>query len=99
LQSALEERIRKAGYKPALRFGCGSTALYYYLCKSCFPAQTSGGTALAVAQISKPAVSPISKSAGRATALRLRVLKPAIQQTWESALLWLRLRRAVQYPG
>jgi hypothetical protein len=39
-----------------------------------------------VAQVSKPAVSPISKSAGRARSNDLRVWKPAIQQTWKSAL-------------
>ena len=39
-----------------------------------------------VAQVSKPAVSPISKSAVRATSCALRVWKPAIQQTWKSAL-------------
>ena len=39
-----------------------------------------------VAQVSKPAVSPISKSAGRATSRGQRVWKPAIQQTWKSAL-------------
>ena len=49
-----------------------------------------------VAQVSKPAVSPISKSAARAsfetrpTATATRVWKPAIQQTWKSALHWLR---------
>src|ERR1700689_4753092 len=45
-----------------------------------------------VAQVSKPAVSPISKSAGRDNFKRdgladgARVWKPAIQQTWKSAL-------------
>ncbi len=48
-----------------------------------------------VAQVSQPAVSPISKSAWRGKAQGWRVGKPAIQQTWKSALLWLRLRRAV----
>ena len=40
----------------------------------------------AVAQVSKPAVSPISKSAGRWTSCAGPVWKPAIQQTWKSAL-------------
>src|SRR5205823_6873292 len=44
-------------------------------------------------QVSKPAVSPISQSAGRCCAWR--VWKPATQQTWKSALLRLRLRCAV----
>jgi hypothetical protein len=44
-----------------------------------------------VAQVSKPAVSPISKSAWRAMSCGLRVWKPAIQQTWKSALQALRL--------
>jgi hypothetical protein len=45
-----------------------------------------------VAQVSKPAVSPISKSAGRRNVERVEILtgrqvwKPAIQQTWKSAL-------------
>jgi len=49
-----------------------------------------------VAQVSKPAVSPISKSAGRGRhlrrcSMRLRVWKPAIQQVWKPALqLWPR---------
>ncbi len=49
-----------------------------------------------VAQVSKPAVSPISKSAARAsfearpTANAARVWKPATQQTWKSALHGLR---------
>jgi hypothetical protein len=37
-----------------------------------------------VAQVSKPAVSPISKSAWGARSCGLRVWKPAIQQTWKS---------------
>jgi hypothetical protein len=51
-----------------------------------------GSTNIAVAQVSKPAVSPISKSAGRRYFERVgladgtRVWKPAIQQTWKSAL-------------
>jgi hypothetical protein len=50
-----------------------------------------------VAQVSKPAVSPISKSAWRVDSEHvelaggLRVWKPAIQQTWKSALQALRL--------
>ena len=40
-----------------------------------------------VAQVSKPAVSPISKSAGRTKFCSLPAWKPAIQQTWKSALL------------
>jgi hypothetical protein len=48
-----------------------------------------------VAQVSKPAVSPTSKSAERPPSCHLRVWKPATQQTWKSALLGLRLRRAV----
>ncbi len=44
----------------------------------------------AVAQVSKPAVSPTSKSAGRPNLDALRVWKPALQQTWKSALRhWL----------
>jgi len=39
-----------------------------------------------VAQVSQPAVSPISKSARRDKPDGTRVLKPAIQQTWKSAL-------------
>ena len=39
-----------------------------------------------VAQVSKPAVSPISKSADRPSAEDLRVWKPTIQQTGKSAL-------------
>jgi prepilin-type N-terminal cleavage/methylation domain-containing protein len=39
-----------------------------------------------VAQVSKPAVSPISKSASRARTRSPRVWKPATQQTWKSAL-------------
>jgi len=42
--------------------------------------------ATGVAQVSKPAVSPISKSAGREMTNGPRVWKPAIQQTWKSAL-------------
>jgi hypothetical protein len=48
-----------------------------------------------VAQVSKPAVSPTSLSAERPQSCNLRVWKPATQQTWKSALLGLRLRRAV----
>jgi hypothetical protein len=44
-----------------------------------------------VAQVSKPAVSPISKSAGAQTYQRSQVWKLAIQQTWKSALLLSRL--------
>ena len=47
-----------------------------------------------VAQVSKPAASPTSKSAERPQSCNLRVWKPATQQTWTSALLGLRLRRA-----
>src|SRR2546429_561663 len=39
-----------------------------------------------VAQVSKPAVSPISKSAARAMSRGPRVWKPAIRQTGKSAL-------------
>src|SRR5258705_7488147 len=39
-----------------------------------------------VAQVSKPAVSPTSKSAGRAKCSGPQVWKPATQQTWKSAL-------------
>jgi hypothetical protein len=39
-----------------------------------------------VAQVSKPAVSPTSKSAGSRDSNGLQVWKPAIQQTWKSAL-------------
>src|SRR5580700_6927141 len=46
-----------------------------------------------VAQVSKPAVSPISKSAARATLCAGRLWKPAIQQTWKSALRILRRQR------
>ena len=42
-----------------------------------------------VAQISKPAVSPISKSASRTTSYGRQVWKPAIQQTWKPALHFL----------
>jgi len=42
--------------------------------------------AISVAQVSKPAVSPISKSAARDVAGGSRVWKPATQQTWKSAL-------------
>ena len=41
-----------------------------------------------VAQVSKPAVSPISKSAGLSRLCDLRVGKPAILQTWKSAPRW-----------
>src|SRR5437660_1460001 len=44
-----------------------------------------------VAQVSKPAVSPISKSAARVMSCGSRVWKPAIQQTGKSALRALRL--------
>lgn len=44
-----------------------------------------------VAQVSKPAVSPTSKSAGRARSCGLRVWKPTTQQTLKSALLRLGL--------
>jgi hypothetical protein len=47
-----------------------------------------------VAQVSKPAVSPTSKSAECPKSCNLRVWKPATQQTWKSALLGLRLGRA-----
>jgi len=40
-----------------------------------------------VAQVSKPAVSPISKSARRPNAHGSQVWKAAIQQTWKSAPL------------
>jgi hypothetical protein len=40
-----------------------------------------------VAQVSQPAVSPISKSAGRTTSFWARAWKPATQQTRKSALL------------
>ncbi|HEY9173819.1 MAG TPA: DNA polymerase IV, partial [Verrucomicrobiae bacterium] len=40
-----------------------------------------------VAQVPKPAVSPISKSADCTTTHNPQVLKPAMQQTWKSALL------------
>jgi hypothetical protein len=43
-------------------------------------------TSLLVAQVSKPAVSPTSKSARRWALHSLRVWKPAIRQTWKSAL-------------
>jgi type II secretory pathway pseudopilin PulG len=39
-----------------------------------------------VAQVSKPAVTPISKSANRGFSLSLRAWKPATRQTWKSAL-------------
>jgi hypothetical protein len=39
-----------------------------------------------VAQVSKPAVSPTSKSAGYESAYGLRVWKPATQQVWKPAL-------------
>ena len=51
----------------------------------------------AVAQVSKPAVSPTSKSAVRRSLDGLRIGKSATQQTWKSALLWLRLCRAALY--
>src|SRR5213080_1686385 len=44
-----------------------------------------------VAQVSKPAVSPISKSATRVMSRGSRVWKPATQQTGKSALRALRL--------
>ena len=40
-----------------------------------------------VAQVSKPAVSPIFKSADRPATQGTQVWKPAIQQTWKSAPL------------
>ena len=49
----------------------------------------------AVAQVSKPAVSPTSKSAGRWSLDGLRIWKSATQQTCKSALLWLRQCRAL----
>src|SRR6185436_12137557 len=52
-----------------------------------------------VAQVSKPAVSPTSKSAARWSSDGLRIGKSATQQTWKSALLWLRLCRAALYRG
>ena len=51
----------------------------------------------AVAQVSKPAVSPTSKSAAPWRLDGLRIWKSATQQTWKSALLWLRPCRAVVY--
>lgn len=45
-----------------------------------------------VAQVSKPAVSPVSKSAGATFLRALRIWESAIQQTWKSALP---LRRTV----
>ena len=51
-----------------------------------------------VAQVSKPAVSPISKSAGRANSNGARVWKPAIQQTWKSALLCSSIRAGSSLP-
>jgi len=48
-----------------------------------------------VAQVSKPAVSPTSKSARHSLSCGAQVWKPAIQQTWKSALLGLRLPCAV----
>jgi hypothetical protein len=50
---------------------------------------------LFVAQVSKPAVSPISKSAELAN--RLRVWKLAIQQTWK--LFLFGMVPAVSVPG
>ena len=47
-----------------------------------------------VAQVSKPAVSPTSKSATLWSLDGLRIWKSTTQQTWKSALHWLRLRRA-----
>ena len=41
-----------------------------------------------VAQVSKPAVSPISKSAGLSMSRDLWAWKPATQQTWKSAPRW-----------
>jgi len=49
----------------------------------------SGETCRLVAQVSKPAVSPTSKSAGCWKTHGPRVWKPATQQTWKSALRWL----------
>ena len=42
-----------------------------------------------VAQVSKPAVSPISKSANRTTSCNPPISKPATQQTWKSALRFI----------
>lgn len=53
-------------------------------CEDFSAAQRSVG--LAVAQVSQPAVSPISKSAWRGRSHGRRVGKPAIRQTWQSAL-------------
>jgi hypothetical protein len=41
LQSALDERTHQAGYKPALRFGCGFAALWLFaiLCGKNSPRQ------------------------------------------------------------
>ena len=47
------------------------------------PAEQAPGL---VAQVSKPAVSPTSKSAARVPSCGWRVGKPATQQTWKSAL-------------
>jgi len=57
------------------------------------------GRFAAVAQVSQPAVSPISQSAGCGTTDGVQVWKPAIQQTWKSAPLWLRLCRYVFFCG
>jgi hypothetical protein len=51
-------------------------------------AETRSRGGCSVAQVSKPAVSPISKSAGLAMSYDLRVWKPATQQTWKSAPHW-----------
>jgi hypothetical protein len=51
------------------------------------------GRQACVAQVSKPAVSPTSKSAACESAEGLRVWKPATQQTWKSAL---RTREAIR---
>jgi hypothetical protein len=50
------------------------------------PVETARRGGTTVPQVSKPAVSPISKSADRTTSCDWRVWKPAIQQTWKSAL-------------
>src|SRR5687768_7452432 len=49
-----------------------------------------------VAQISKPAVSPTSKSAGHVSLDTPQVWKPAIQQTWKSGLLVFAVRMTVR---
>ena len=57
-------------------------------------AETPSRWGCGVAQVSKPAVSPISKSAGLSMSRDLRVWKPTTQQTWKSAPRWkMALRR------